>query len=78
MPRFFFHVYDDIVALDNEGVELSSIERAKDEAIRGARALACEEVLKGDLHLDHRIEVADESGAVLEIVNFRDVVAVDR
>ena len=77
MPRFFFHVHDEIVAFDDEGVELPSAAVARQEALRGARSLACEEVLKGRLHLNHRIEVVDENGRILETVKFGDAVAVD-
>jgi hypothetical protein len=77
MPRFFFHIYDDVVALDDEGLELADIEAARREAVRGARSLACEEVLHGHLHLHHRIEIASEAGDVVAAVAFKDAVAVE-
>ena len=76
MPRFFFHVYDDLVATDEEGLELPGLKEALIKAERGARELAADEVMRGTLHLDHRIEVADESGSVVATVKFQDLVRV--
>jgi hypothetical protein len=77
MSRYFFHVHDDVEASDQDGVELPSIEAAKWEALRGARSLAAEQVLEGRLNLGHSIDVADETGAVVATVTFRDAVAVE-
>ena len=44
MPRFFFHLYDDIVSLDPEGKEFPTLEAARQHAIKAARELACSEV----------------------------------
>ena len=74
VPRFFFHVYDDTVALDEEGQELPTLAAAKKEAIRAARHLACHEVLKGHLGLAHRIEVEDKDGVPVATVAFKDAV----
>ena len=71
MPRFFFHVYDDVVALDEEGCELPDLEAVRQRAIEGARELACEQIRKGKLTLHHRIEVEDEDGKTAMIVPFR-------
>ena len=76
MPRFFFHVYDDVVARDEEGVELADSDAARTEAVRGARSLACEQVLSGRLDLSHRVEVEDDTGAHVATIEFRDVIAV--
>lgn len=61
MPRFFFNIYNDMVAIDEEGVELPDLEAARAEAIRGARSLISDAVVtQGRLNLKHRIEVEDE------------------
>jgi hypothetical protein len=71
MPRFFFHVYDNIVALDDEGLELESAALARNAAVRAARQLAAEEIVSdGVLHLRHRIEVEDEEGRPVLTVPF--------
>jgi hypothetical protein len=76
MPRFFFHLYNDMVARDEEGKEFPSLRAAHENAIREARQLACASVLEGHLTLKHRIEIADESGQVLATVRFGDAVEV--
>jgi len=77
VPRYFFHLHDDMTVIDEEGAELSSAAAARERAIRNARELACAEVMRGHLVLRHRIDVADESGKVLFTVRFADVVAVE-
>ena len=77
MPLYYFHLYDDMVVRDDNGLELADAEAAKREATRNARALACEQVLKGHLKLHHRIEVEDEDGAAVATVTFGEAVAVE-
>ena len=76
MPRFFFHVYDHAVALDEEGLELPDLQAAEREAVRGARSLACEQIEHGELHLDHRIDVEDEGGEALFSIRFGEAIDV--
>jgi len=57
MPRFFFHLYDDLVARDDEGAQMPTLQAAYEHAVWSARNLAATEVLAGKLHLDHRIEI---------------------
>jgi hypothetical protein len=77
VKRFFFHVYDDAVALDKEGVELLNADVAKAMAVSAARALAADQVRKGALTLHHRIGVTDDTGAHVATVEFRDAVNVE-
>ncbi len=77
MQQFFFHLYDDAVALDEEGKQLPGLDAARECAIAEARHIACAEVLEGHLNLKHRIEVADETGNVLAKVHFQDAVHVE-
>jgi hypothetical protein len=72
MPRFYFHVFNDVVAMDEEGIELPDLAAAREQAMDGARELVCEAINKGHLNLDHRIEVTDEAGETLTIVSYRD------
>lgn len=78
MTRFFFHVFDDVVALDDEGMELPDAEAARREALAGARALAADQVRKGKLDLSHRIEVADEAGTPVLILTFEEAIRITR
>jgi hypothetical protein len=77
MPRFFFNVYDDIVALDEEGQELPDAEAAKREAVRGVRSLASAQVLQGRLNVDHSVEVQDEDRRQVALIRFGEVVRVE-
>ena len=77
MPRFFFHVFDDAEALDEEGLELPCADAAMREALRSARSLAAEQVGHGRLCLHHLIKIEDESGAAVATVAFGDAVTVE-
>lgn len=77
MQRFFFHLFDDLDVLDEEGRLLEDGAEAMARARTDATELACEEVRKGKLSLDHRIEVSDEAGRTVGAVMFRDVVRVE-
>jgi hypothetical protein len=77
MQRFFFHLYDDAVAIDEEGQQLPGLDAARECAIVEARHMACAEVLDGHLNLQHRIDVADETGNVVVRVGFQDAVQVE-
>ena len=76
MPRFFFHVYDDAVTQDDEGREFGDVVAAKREAIKGARELMCEQLRKGYLALNHRVEVEDDDGNRVAVIRFREVVRI--
>jgi hypothetical protein len=77
VPRFYFHLYNDLIAIDEEGSELPNAAVALQRAITIAREIAAEAVRNGRLVLDHRIEVADEAGAIIGKIQFRDVVEVE-
>lgn len=76
MPRFFFSLHDDMVSFDEEGMDLSDRDAAHAHAVRSALAIASAEVGEGHLHLNHRVEVTDAFGELLETVWFREVVEV--
>lgn len=77
MPRFYFHLYNDIVARDDEGRVLSDLNEARAVAVTEAREMMSESVLEGRMTLSHRIDVADEAGAAVATVSFRDAVTVN-
>jgi hypothetical protein len=76
MPRFYFHLFNDVTAMDEEGSEFCDANAAIEAARADARYMAAQSVLEGHLILDHRIAVADEQGDTVTEVLFRDVVAV--
>jgi hypothetical protein len=70
MPRYFFHVFDDIEAVDHEGLGCPDAEDAVGGAVKAARDWP-PKVRQGQLHLDHRIEVVDGDGSAVATVQFR-------
>ncbi|MDT9599296.1 DUF6894 family protein [Sphingosinicella rhizophila] len=72
MPRYYFNLYDDDVTVDEEGKELPDLETAHTHALENVRAIACEELREGYLHLAHRIDVLDEQGRLALTVTFRE------
>ena len=77
MPRFYFHLRNDLSVDDEEGTELPDLDaahrRATDYAIDMAAASVRE---RCELNLRHRIEVGDESGGIVLTVTFGDAVTV--
>jgi len=71
MSRYFFHIYSDTVALDEDGQELTSLSIAREAAVRVAREFAADEIVqRGEVSLRHRIEVEDENGRPLFTLPF--------
>jgi hypothetical protein len=71
MPRYFFHIYDDVVAIDEDGIELADLAAVHHQAIKVARDCASAELVHGTLHLKHRIEVEDEDRRPVLTLPFR-------
>lgn len=79
VPRFFFHVRDDVDAPDDQGAELADLEAARAHAIGAARSLMCETLLNdGRISLHHRIDIENEKGEVLAPVHFAEAVRIER
>ena len=76
MPRFYFHLRNDLDAEDEEGRELSDIEAARAAAVDDARNMAAESVRTGHLTLSHFVEVAGEDGELRFRVTFGEAVEV--
>ena len=76
MPRYFFHLHNDIETRDEEGIELPDLAAARGVAEHEARAIAAEAVANGRLCLHHSIEVTDESGASVLTVRFGEAVEI--
>jgi hypothetical protein len=78
MPRFFFHLRDDLDVPDDEGTELPDVESARQQALQDARSLMCETLAtSGRIALDHTIDIEDGEGTVLDTVVFRDALSID-
>lgn len=77
MPRYFFHLRDDLDVSDTEGLELASLGQARARARAQAVHMAAASITeRGRLDLSHRIEVEDQSGEMLYAVAFAEVVEV--
>lgn len=77
MPKFFFHIFDDAVSRDEDGIELADARAARQTALEGARALICDQVKTGQLKLHHRIEVEDEQGGPVLALTFGDAIRIE-
>jgi hypothetical protein len=78
VPRYHFHLYDDMDVPDDEGREFPNLEAARDRASFEARALfAAMAEDQGRVVLAHRIDVEDEQGLTLATVRFGDVVKIE-
>lgn len=72
---FYFNIRsDDVVDLDQEGLELQSLDAARREAEKAAREMVAEMVLQNEQIDGMRFDIVDASGLVLDTVRFRDVI----
>jgi hypothetical protein len=78
MVRYYFHLFNDVNALDQEGQVLPDEAAAMRIAASSARELAAQSVSEGHLDLSHRIEVEAENGQKVGAVSFGDVVKVTK
>ena len=78
MPRFYFHLRNDMSVNDEEGLELPNIENARARAEQYALDMSAASVLEQrKINLHHRIEVADDKGQTVLTVEFGDVVRIE-
>jgi hypothetical protein len=78
VPRFFFHIRDneDLVE-DLEGVEMASVQTARDEAVKAAREMLAERLLRGETVDGQTFEICDEMGTKLFSVPFKSVIRLE-
>jgi hypothetical protein len=76
MPRYYFHLHNDIETVDEEGRELDGLDSAREQAILGARDLMAEEIMRGMITLSHWIEVRDDADKRVLTIFFRDALTV--
>jgi hypothetical protein len=73
MARFFFNVITASATIpDAEGTELPGLEEAREEALKDARTLMSHAILEGRDISGRHIEVRNEIGDLLLIVEFAD------
>ena len=74
--RYFLNLFEvDELFPDEEGIICSSLEQAKERALKDARAMMAEDLLRGRLKLDQRIEVLDDRGKLVYILEFGSALA---
>jgi hypothetical protein len=77
MQWLFFHLHErGSVLIDEEGVEVESLEEARTRALREARSIMSSEVAAGQLCLSCHISVEDAEGSILLTLPFRDAVDI--
>ena len=79
MTRFYFHVRDksDDISRDTEGQDLPDLAAARREAINTSREMLGERLLHGGSLNNRRIEISDDTGDVLAVVDVRDTLFQD-
>jgi hypothetical protein len=75
--RYFFHLYNDLIVMDEEGREFPDLDAAYANGIKEAREAMLDTVAAGRINLSHWIDIADDGGTVLATVSFREAVAVE-
>ena len=76
MPRYLFHLYNDVETLDFEGRVFPDLAAACADAAQNARSIMGSELKsKGEITLSHWIEVETEEGD-MHIVTFGDTVTI--
>jgi hypothetical protein len=78
MPRYFFHIHEEVAVRDEEGIELADVAAARRQAIAGARDIMSEQVRGGRLGLRNRVDVEDERGDSVFSLAFADAVDIER
>ena len=74
---YYFNLHNSVGLIrDEEGVDLPDLDSAREEAIRNARALIADDVLKGRLDLKAKLDILAEDGTRLFALRFADAIEV--
>jgi hypothetical protein len=63
-------------APDDEGADYRDLADARFHAIAGIRSILSAEVLDGEINMQGRLEIVDDSGALLDTIDFMDALNV--
>jgi hypothetical protein len=74
MPKFYFHLTNQISVRDQEGRELADLEEAAAAARLDILSILSDDVSRGRMDLRGRIDIADETGTIVRSVPFADAV----
>ena len=73
MPRYFFHVEDDIRAQDDLGIELETLAQAKCYAVRFAGQLICDSAGTFWDSGGWQLTASDDTGLILFVLQFNGI-----
>ena len=74
MPRYYFHVREgQEISRDTEGRDLPNAEAARGEAVNAGREILGEKRPHGGSRNHRQIEIADETGHVVDVVSANDM-----
>ncbi len=76
MALYFFHIFNHMTVIDEEGQELADVDAARATAIMAARDLASHSIKEGSLNLNHRIEVTTAENVRVLSLTFREAFQV--
>jgi hypothetical protein len=77
MPKFFFHLHNNVHVHDDVGTDLPSLDEARIKAVGAARGVMAEDIIEeGHITLSHRITIANAAGDELLELPFRACVEV--
>jgi hypothetical protein len=78
MPRFYFHLRDEMWVEDEEGIDLPDLGAARSRATAYALEMSAASILEQQrINLRHRIEVTNDTGELDLTVEFGDVVTIE-
>jgi hypothetical protein len=78
VPRYFFHLRNDLDVPDAEGKDLPDLDAARAQALAFAVDMAAASALEHrKINLHHCIQVEDETGRVLHTILFGDAIAIE-
>ena len=79
MPVYFFHLKDELDDVrDDQGTACESDDAARRTAIKGVRSILAEGVMAGSLDLNGHIEIRDEVGRQVALIEFEEAVEIIR
>lgn len=77
MARCYFHLRNgDERLLDPEGQQIGDPGQIAGIALKEARSIISQDALRGEIDLDQRLEVEDESGKLVYSLPFADAVRI--
>ena len=77
--HYYFHIRDDrLLVEDRVGIEIPVQTGLEDDLRRAARTVLAEAEWESELRADRRIEVIDETGALILTVPFREAATGDQ